>query len=159
MNSIRGHIHHATLFVAISLLPACAGTKVYPNNLAKNLEIRTTTKSDSMLLRVGASVHVHRVIGPCATEYLGTVELDRKTTPIGIPVGKPSYLEVVFANSGVLGGYQSATSEGMVLTPRHGYRYRIDASYVDSLYSVVISEMPPGSTRVKEIPAKRLSGC
>jgi hypothetical protein len=157
--SRRHWLPYPTLLVVMLWLPACSGIKPYPNDLPKNLDVRATAKAESVMLKADASLHIYRVTGPCKTEYVGTMDLDEKSVLVGLPVGKPSYLSVEFNTSGRLGGYSSSTTQDMVLTPRAGHRYRLDASYVDSIYTVILTERAPGSGKGRELPLKPLSGC
>lgn len=147
------------LLAAVFWLPACSSTRPYHDVYQKNLEIHTKTKSDSILLKVGASLHVYRVTGPCKVEYQGTVGLGDGLTNVGIPVGKPSYLSFEFNTSGILGGYSSSTDTSTVITPSPGHRYRINASYVDSIYSVEVAVQSPHGGKRTVLPLQKLSGC
>jgi hypothetical protein len=148
--------------LVLTLLAGCSGLKVYPNNLAKNLQIRTVTKSGSIFSKVRARVDVYRIEAPCRLEYEGTVDLDRPVVAVGIPTGRPSYLAFVFASSVFLGGNQSATTQETLLAPRVGYRYDVDVSYENDIYNVVLRERAPRGNAGREIAIASLDtleGC
>lgn len=148
--------------MTVALLAGCSELKVYPNDLEKNLRIRTVTKSGSIFSKVRARVDVYRIDAPCRLQYEGTVDLDRPVVAVGIPPGRPSYLAFVFASSVFLGGSQSATTHETLFTPRVGYRYDADVSYENDIYNVVLRERAPRGNGGREIAIARLDtleGC
>jgi hypothetical protein len=151
MNRFVGCRRAFGALLALTLFAGCSGLKTYPNTLEKNLQVRTVTKSRSMFSKVRARLDIYRVDAPCRLKYEGTVDLDNPTSAVGIPPGRLSYLAFTFASSVFLGGTQSATSQGTLLTPRAGYRYDIDVSYQNDIYNVVLRERAPRRNAGREI--------
>jgi len=142
----------------IFLASGCAQVRPYPNTLAKNLHVHTTTDSGSMFSSVHASVEVYEVDAACKTHYRGVVALDAPTVDIGLAPGRQSFLVFGFASSSWLGNSNGAISQATLLTPRSVDIYDIDVSYIDELYNVVIHETDRNG-RKREIDTQRLSAC
>lgn len=147
------------LALGAGLLLGCASAKPYPNTLAKNLQIRTETKSGSFFTGVRADVLIYRVDAPCRTEYEGLLELNAPSLAVGIPSGRLSYLVFKFASSSFLASTRSSISQATLLKPRPGYRYYIDVSDENNIYNVVVHENRPGMRAGREIALSRLEGC
>ncbi|HET7526199.1 MAG TPA: hypothetical protein VFK10_09685 [Burkholderiaceae bacterium] len=145
--------------LALLALAGCSGVKTYPNDLAaKNLSIRTATASGSAFSSVRAELDVHSVDASCHTQYVGTVELDRAATAVGIPADRGSYLVFNFLSSSFLGGERGRITRAMFIQPRADQRYEIDVTYRDNLYDVVLRERPPRGT-AREVPLLDLNAC
>jgi len=142
----------------IGFLAGCSGIKTYPDGLNKNLLVHTSTDSASILSRVRASLSISNVDAQCRIQYEGTVDLDRNSIPVGIPVERWSYLVFDFSSSGLLAN-SSTMAQATLLKPRAGYRYDIEVTYRDDLYNVVIRESRPGITHARDIDLKRLDAC
>src|SRR5215475_10703834 len=91
----------------IGFLAGCSGIKTYPNSLDKNLLVHTSTDSASIFSRVRASLSISRVDEQCRIQYEGTVDLDKSSIPVGIPVDRWTYLVFDFASSGLLANSSS----------------------------------------------------
>lgn len=141
------------------LLGGCAGIKTYPNRHAKNLLVQTERDSGSMLTSIKMAVDIYAVQPDCSLVYEGTLQLPDQQTEIGIPAGRSSYLEFVFDNSGFFSSSSSTISSGTLLRPRKGYRYDIEARYIDAIYNVVIHEKKPGQKRGREIDPGDMRNC
>jgi len=142
----------------IGCLAGCSGIKTYPNSLDKNLLVHTSTDSASIFSRVRASLSISRVDEQCRIQYEGTVDLDKSSIPVGIPVERWTYLVFDFASSGLLAN-SSSMAQGTLLKPRAGYRYDVEVTYRDDLYNVVIRESPTGTDHKKDIALKQLDTC
>lgn len=153
--------HIPICLLATALLSACAGTTPYSNDGRRNLQIRTVTESGSAFSSVRASVHIHSVDAACKTRYRGTIDLDNPSVLSGLPVGRQSYLVFAFNSSSFLGGSRSAISYETLLTPRPGYTYDVEVSYVDDMYNAVIREAKSRrkARRGREIDQTDLRSC
>lgn len=130
-------------FVALTgMLAGCSGIKVYPNQFEKNVDVTATTKADSIFARVRASLDIYSVDAHCQPTYEGTVDLGQATTGVGLPVNRPSLLAVRFDSHNYLARSSGTTDDETFLTPRPGYRYRIEARYIDDIYDVKVLERP-----------------
>ena len=130
-------------FVALAgMLSACSGIKTYPNDLPKNVDVTATTKADSVFARVKASLDIYSVDAHCGSTYQGTVALSESTTSVGLPINKPNLLAVRFDSHNYLARSSGSTDDEIFLAPRPGYQYRIEARYVDDIYSVQLMERP-----------------
>ena len=134
----------ARVFACTLLLTVagCSGLKDYAGAADRNLLIRTKT-SGSPLTKVEAFPHVYRLKDACATEYLGTVSLDRDEIRTGLLPQQPTYLKFVFKTSSRLGGGNSLIPYGVAVTPQPGAQYVAELSYADSLYNVTVREIGP----------------
>jgi hypothetical protein len=156
---IAFHRHVISAAVAVVLLAGCSGIRPYPNDLEKNLQVRTQTRSGSMFEKVRAAVDIYRVNAQCRLDYQGTVDLDKPALAVGIPAGRLSYLVFNFASSSFLGGNRSRISQETLLEPRIGYRYDIDVSYRDDIYNVVVRERHPHKGAGRELGLVGLGAC
>jgi len=147
------HVNRIILLILLGLLTACSSNiKTYPNNLGKNLHVKTNSS-------VNTAVDIYQVNPDCSIMYSGTVKLDKADTDIGIPSDQSSYLAFVFSDSSWLAGSSSSTSYETLLRPRAGYTYEADVSYQDNIYNVVIHEQRLGSKKRRELETKSLSAC
>lgn len=135
-------------FLALALLAGCAGTRPYSGEGRSNLAVRTAVESG-----VRATLHVHRVLADCSTEYRGSVELDRPVVSIALPAEAQSYVVVTYDTSSFLGGSRS-TNAGTLLRPRAGETYELAVSYRDAVYSLSLRD---GAGR--ELPRRDLAAC
>jgi len=151
--------HIVGLLIAASVLAGCSGAFSYPNNLTKNLHVRTQTSSDSFFSSVRAAVGIYRVDERCEIEYQGTVDLDEASVSVGIPTGDPSYLVFEFANNSFLANSRRRITYETLLKPVAGYDYHVEVSYVDDIYNVEIRETRPGASASHEIEKRELNTC
>lgn len=152
-------VHALTGLVLLGLLGGCSGIKPYPNKQTQNLYISTERSSGSVLTSIKMAVDIYRVNADCTTVYEGTVQLPDKTATIGIPAGRLSYLDFVFANSGFFSNSSSTITSGTLLKPRKGYRYDIEARYIDAIYNVEIREKSPGKKQGRLIEPGDMRNC
>jgi hypothetical protein len=137
----------------------CSALKAYSDTAPKNLVIRTETSSGSILSKVRAAVHVHRVDANCRAEYQGSVELREPSVHVGLPVDRVSLVAFVFNTSATLGGSSGSVRVEHLLKPRPGYSYQANVSYVDSMYYVVLREIDPRTSSRRELHRKSSNGC
>jgi hypothetical protein len=147
------------VLLAAGLLAGCSGMKTYLDTAPKNLLIRTETTSGSILSKVRAAVHIHRVNTNCRTEYQGTVELGERSVHLGLPVDRVSLVAFVFNTSATFGGSSGSVRVEHLLTPRAGYTYQANVSYADSIYNVVLREIDPRRSSSRELDRKSAQGC
>ena len=147
-----------SVLLAAGLLAGCSGIKTYPDTLPKNLHLRTET-SGSLLSKVRAALHVHRVDASCQTEYQGTVQLDKPSVEVGVPAGRSSLMAFTFSSSSFLGGSSSSIRYETLLTPRAGYTYEVKVSYLDNIYNVTVREIDPRRSSSREIERRDLRAC
>lgn len=147
------------LLLPVCLLVGCSGLKPYPNTLEENLHLHTRTDSGSVFSSVHAAVDIYRVNARCQTEYQGTVDLDKPAVAIGIPIDQPSYLSFGFSSSSWLANSNSIISYDTLLTPRVGFDYEFEVSYLDDIYHVAILEVHQGSNIRRQFERQTLSDC
>jgi hypothetical protein len=144
---------------SVSLASGCSGLKPYPNDgPVKNVTIRTAASSGSVWSSVKVELDVHGVDATCATRYLGTLQLDRPTTSVGLASGRGSLLTFHFLSAGFLGSSRGSISRQVLVTPRPDQRYEIDVTYRDDLYDVVVRERVR-SDALREVALRDLSDC
>ncbi len=149
----------AGVLLAAASLAGCSSLKTYPNDLEKNLVIRTETDSGSMFSKVRAEVDIFNIKANCKTEYQGTVNLNEPFIEVGIPPDKLSYMVFVFSNSSFLANSSSTMSHETLLKARAGYNYDIKVSYMDDIYNVAISENHSREPKGRNIDLRDLSAC
>jgi hypothetical protein len=142
--------------VLAALVGGCSGEHAYRSDLPANVSV-TTKASGSLFSSVRVRLHVYDVGAGCRAAYRGTVELGGSRAEVGVPAGSPSWLVFEFPRSSLV--YSSTTHYEILLTPRRGYRYDLEASYADDLYGATIYERAPGAKTRKEIANRRLGEC
>lgn len=155
-------ISPGTLFLILVLLSGCcgcSGVKTYPNDLPKNLRVTTAVDSGAALKSTVAEFDIHLVNAKCETDYLGRVYLDKPGIDVGIPESQPLFLDFIFASKAFLSGNISAVRYQTLLTPRPGYEYTAQVSYLKGIYNVVIREKRRGAAAGTTIPRKPFSSC
>jgi hypothetical protein len=146
------------LLLGAVLLAGCSGIKTYPNDLPKNLLVRTEATSGSAFSSMRVALHVHQVDASCRTEYQGTVQLNEPSIGVGVPAGRMSYLVFTFSGSSLLGG-SSSTRYETLLQPRAGYTYDARVRYKDGIYHVEIRESGARGVSARELERRNLADC
>jgi hypothetical protein len=149
----------AVLLLGASLLGGCSGIKTYPDDLPKNLHVRTDAASGSAFSSLRVALHIHQVDASCRTDYQGTVQLNEPSIGVGVPPGRMSYLIFTFSGSSFLGGSSSSARYETLLQPRAGYTYDARARYKDGIYHVEIRENDPRRPAGREIERRSLADC
>jgi hypothetical protein len=149
----------AVLLFGASLLGGCSGIKIYPDDLPKNLHVRTDAASGSAFSSMRVALHIHQVDASCRTEYQGTVQLNEPSIGVGVLPGRMSYLIFTFSGSSFLGGSSSSARYETLLQPRAGYTYDARARYKDGIYHVEIRENDPRRPAGREIERRSLADC
>lgn len=147
------------IFLMLVLLSGCSGVKTYRKNLPTNLRVTTALDSGSAFKSTVAEFDIHLVDAKCETDYQGRVYLDKPGIDVGIPEDQPLYLDFIFASKAFLSRDISAVRYETLLTPRSGYEYTAQVSYIKGVYNVVIREKRPGAATGTTIPRKPLSSC
>lgn len=147
----------ATLaLVLLAAAAGCSNLKTYPNDHDKNALVRVKNEGGGFFSKTRPDVHLYRVDAACQAKYLGTVELDRPTVEIGLPLNQSLLLEFVFSKS-TFGGSESATAIEMMTTPRKGVRYEFEVAYLRNGYTATGVELQQG--RRREVEHRRLRDC
>lgn len=134
------------LFLCIFLsvvLSACASVKYYPEKTNKNVELIIEKEAGTLFSGMEAGVHLYSIDKKCELTHLGYVEIDKAKTRIGVDTGKQTYIDFVFASSGMFSNNSSMTY-GSVLKAKKGYRYQLKASYLEGIYNLEIVEKRKG---------------
>ncbi len=121
------HLLIVILLLTIGLTSGC-GVKKYPNDLEKNLLVRTKTEG-SLFTSVEAFMKIYDPGDDCKNEFLGQIDLKNGETPVGIAAGRPTYIDLVFRAGN---GYNHLSGIFMF---RPGVHYVADVSYVDRIYN------------------------
>jgi len=151
-------MRYPALIAAAVLLGGCSGIKTYPNDLPKNLQVRTEASSGSAFSSMRVALHIHAVDARCQTEYQGSVQLDAPSIDVGLPSGRMSYLIFTFAGSSLLGG-SSSTRHDTLLQPRAGYSYDARVRYKDGIYHVELRESGVRGRAGREIERRPFADC
>ena len=155
---LRAHDNLLLLF-CLGMLSACSGINAYPNNIEKNLVIKTETESGSFFSRVKASLDIYDVNPDCKLDYVGTVKLDRPKVEVGIKPGRNSYLSFRFSSSGFLSNSSSNISYDTLIKPRKQYQYDTRVRYKNNIYNVQIIEKLSVKSRGRELVTRHLGQC
>ncbi len=127
------HLSIVCLILIMGIGSGC-GVKKYPNDLEKNMLVRTKT-SGSLFTSVEAFMKIYDPKDDCKDVFLGQIDLKNGETSVGIAAGRPVYIEVIFrAGNGF-------THMGGVYKFRPGARYVAEVSYVDRIYNYEIREV------------------
>ena len=135
------------MLLSAGLLAGCA-TPYRPGNVEKNLTVNLDLQDGSALTLSGAALGVNYVGKDCSNDYRGYVDLVQGANEVGIPVGQRTLL-IVEVGQRTLGS-RSAMQRGAAFTPKPGARYRIDASYVDTMFDFRLYEVTRAGKR--ELP-------
>lgn len=130
----------ATVLVLVAFLAGCAGTRPYHSNLDRNLQLSAVAESSRVLSTMTVAVDIYSVTPDCSIDYQGTVDFGAEPIRTGIPVDRTSYLVFKFLDASFWTNSSSTLSYDAVLVPKPGGDYRIEASYLDDIYDVVIRE-------------------
>ncbi len=144
----------AIIFVCVGLASGCSNVKPYKSSSPENLSLKAKTDSD-----VKAAVDIYSVDKACKLTYQGTVDVENKLEKVGIPVNKPSYLVVSFSKSSFWSGQSSSMSQEALLTPKKGYRYQMNLSYVDHIYDIELKRIHRKSGKSRVIDTVGLGAC
>jgi hypothetical protein len=144
---------------AVGLIAGCSGSRPSPNTLEKNLRIQTETESGSIFSNTRVHLGIYRVDAQCQIEYEGTIDLDKPVVLVALPSDRLSYLVFGFSSSSLLANARGSISQATLLRTRPGHSYRIDVSYRNSIYGVVVREHHPHKRSSREIELKRLGAC
>ena len=147
------------LLAVTSLLSACSGIKTYETSFANNVQVRTATDSGSWLSSIRTAVDIHRVGKDCATDYEGTIQLNKPMTNIGLPPDRWTHLVFVFASSSFLANKSGATTYETLLKPQPNYHYDVAVTYRNDMYNVAIREIPPNRSTGRELDPVPLRTC
>ena len=145
------------LFILLSV--GCSSLKTYPDNLAKNVFVKSKTDSGSAVSSVKTRMDIHDVDKNCELQFLGTVRLDEKYKSVGLKVNKLGYLDFVFFTSGFFSNSSSATRFSTLFKPRKGYFYDISVTYIDDIYGVEILEKRSRRSKGREVETRPLHEC
>jgi hypothetical protein len=142
-----------------TFLAGCFGVKTYQNTPDNNLHVHTATDSGSIFSSVRAAVDIHRVTTDCTTDYEGTVQLNRPTIDIGVPLNRWSRLVFVFDSFSFWANRSGTMTYETLLKPRSGYHYQVVVTYKDDIYNVAVRETHPSSSVSREIERRDLRAC
>lgn len=138
------------------LAGGCASAlKPYPNTFPKNLQVHAKTDPNALFSWVDIDISIYEGVSACQYDYRGTMRLGQAGTEIGLPVGRPSYLQFWFTRSSL--GSSAMVPYGAVLTPQAGYTYTADVHYAGGTYHAVLYER--GATGVRPLEHQPLPSC
>lgn len=137
----------------------CSNLKNYPDDLVKNIFVKTKTDSGSFFSSIDSRIDIFDVDKACKIKYIGTVKLDKKKKGVGLQNNKVSYLDFRFISSGFLSSSSSSTSFATLLKARKGYIYDVLVNYEDDLYNVEIWEKRSKREKGHELDTIPLEEC
>lgn len=142
------------LFAFVFILAGCSNLKTYPDNLAKNIYVKTKVDSG-----VEARIDIYEMDDNCEGDYAGSVDLDKKTTRFGLKKSRLSYLDFRFITSSFFSASSSSSGMSTLIKPRKGYRYDVSVSYEDNIYDIEIKERASKSKKGREVSILPLQAC
>jgi len=145
---------YACLFVLAGLLVVaggCSGLHPYRSDLAKNLTVQTKTASGSIFTSLRARVDIYAVDDACQLSYQGSVQLQQPEVAIGLPPDRACYLNFVFSSSSFLASARGTTGFDTYVQTRPGYQYLAEASYLEGIYDVILTEQKAGGGKPREL--------
>lgn len=133
---------------ACALLFGCAASLPrYPNNRPKNVTIDLDFDSGGGFLSSSKALAGINDFGKdCSTHYKGWVKLSEGKNEVGLAVGQPTLLVVELSHSS-WGGDGGSMQRGVVITPRPGVHYQVDARYADAMYDIRLYKMTRAGKR------------
>jgi hypothetical protein len=122
---------------ACALLGSCASSLPrYPNDKPKNVTINLHFDGGGGFLSSSeAYAGINDFTKDCSTKYQGWVKLAEGKNEVGLPIGKPTLLVVELSESS-LGGNGHSMQRGVVIMPKSGVHYEVDANYADTMYDI-----------------------
>lgn len=125
-----------------ALLAGCAGSLPrYPNDRPKNVTVDLHFDSGGGFLSSSkAFAGINEFNKDCSTHYKGWVKLSEGVNEIGLAIGHPTLLVVELSHSS-WGGDGGSMQRGVVITPKPGVHYQVDANYADSMYDIRLYRM------------------
>src|SRR5574337_1278185 len=138
------------LFLLLGALAGCSGLKTYPNDLEKNLTVRTTL-SGSLLTSIEAYLHVYDPKDDRKMKYLGSIKLKNGATEVGIAAAGPVCLDFVFHVTDLFSP-EAHLHNREIVTLQPGVRYIALVRYVDRIHSVSIRELGSSGLPGREVP-------
>jgi len=147
------------MLLVMTALSGCSSLKTYPDNSYKNLTVKTSTSSDSIVQDVNVYLHIYTLDKQCKTDYLGTVNLDKPVKKIGLPVNKNLYIDFAFVREGFFSQSSSRISAETLITPRKGYLYEADAYYENNIYDVTITQKKSAGAKAKKFKKLPYENC
>lgn len=145
------------LLMLVSFLSACASTKVFKDQSAKNIEVIIEKDKGSIFNATEVNVEVWKLEADCKTILLGKVDNESPKYKIGLQPGKLAYINFRFFSSGMFSNDNSMTY-GSLIIPREGYNYQLKASYVEGIYNLEIFEKKPGK-KTRRLETRHYDDC
>lgn len=145
------------LLLLVSLLSACASTRIFKDQSQKNIEVIIEKDEGSIFSAKEASVEVWKLEADCKTTLLGEVDTESSKFKIGLQPGQLAYINFRFFSSGLFSSDNSMTY-GSLITPKKGYNYLFKASYVEGIYNLEIFEKKAGR-KSRQIETRHYSEC
>lgn len=145
------------LLASLAMLAGgCASAlKPYPNTLPKNLQVHAKTDPDGLFSWVDIDISIYEGVSACQYDYRGTMRLGQTGMEIGLPVGRPGYLQFWFTRSSL--GSSAMVPYGLVLTPQAGATYTANVHYAEGTYHAVLHER--GATGIRQLEHRPLPDC
>ena len=147
------------LLMLMSFMTGCSSIKTYPNSFKKNMTVKTTTSSGSILQDVDTYLHIYTLDSKCKSDYLGTVDLDKPVKKVGLPVNKNLYLDFAFVKGGFFSHSSSRINSETLITPRKGRLYEVDVFYEDSIYDVSIWQKKSRKSKKRKLKLVPYEAC
>lgn len=138
-------IHVIALLLVVGLVSGCGLQPYRPGSLEKNLTINLDLQSGGILTRTSAAAGINNVGKDCSNDYKGYVDLAQGPNEIALAVGQRTLVIVEITNRSV--GSHNGMQRGVVLTPKPGVRYQLDANYGDGMYDLRLYELTRAGKR------------
>ncbi len=121
---------------ALILLGGCSGISAYRSAPDHNLTVHTQAHTAAFFTRVSTALDIYSVDADCKLRYQGTLQLNRSTVALGVPVRQRSLLVFRFDRAAYLAGTSAEITDATLLTPKFRERYTADVRYAHGIYDV-----------------------
>ena len=142
--------------LAALFLIGCSAVRPFHEAPERNLHVRVKLKDDDAKIR--ADLDLFAKVDKCNDSYIGSVELNKPVMDIGLPIGKELHLTYSVTRNSFSGGRRTLNFLSS-LTPRPGYEYYADLSWVDGMYNLEVFESQGRGKGKHRIALNPAQGC
>ena len=128
------------LLFLCATVAGCSSLKDYTSGAPRNLTIDAEADSGSWFAKTTVDLHIYRMKGGCALDYLGTIELKDRSVMTGLEIGQKVYLKFNITTD------NSVIEYATIITPRPGAQYKALAKYANRMYEVRVREVDARGT-------------
>lgn len=144
--------------LGILILQGCSGIRPYSSVNGKNAVAKAVSIGTNVLNNVRFAIDIHSVDNLCMLTYIGSITVDSNPVWIGLPAGKPAYLQFRFEKRGLLTMQGTLLYSGM-MTLKNSYKYELNMGYEKGIYSYSVFETTLRGTHRRRIDLIEIQKC